>query len=188
MGSLPIPYLGLPLGASFKSKEAWSPVVDRVRRKLAGWKTSYLLKGGRVTLFKAVVASIPVYFMSLFVIPAMVANQIEELQLDFLWKGESNDRGVHLVAWDKVCTLMDKGVLGIKRLHVVNKALLCKWLWRFGSEEDRRWQQVVVSRHGVKEDGDPCLVRGTRGLSPWKGIMRVFLEFKSGLRMKVRNN
>lgn len=33
--NLLIPYLGLPLGASFKSK-VWGPVMDRVRRKLVG--------------------------------------------------------------------------------------------------------------------------------------------------------
>ena len=33
--SLPPSYLGLPLGASFKSKVVWEPVVERFRKKLA---------------------------------------------------------------------------------------------------------------------------------------------------------
>lgn len=67
VGNLPLPYLGLPLGGPFKSKEAWGPVVDKVGRKLAGWKANYLSKRGRLTLLKAAVANILVLFMSLFV-------------------------------------------------------------------------------------------------------------------------
>ena len=33
---LPSSYLGLPLGASYKCKAVWDPVVDRFRKKLAG--------------------------------------------------------------------------------------------------------------------------------------------------------
>lgn len=83
VGRLPIPYLGLPLGASYKSK-VWGLVVDRVRRKLVGWKAVSLTKGGRVTLLKAVLASIHVYFISLFVMPSSIADQIERLQWDVL--------------------------------------------------------------------------------------------------------
>lgn len=84
MGSLPICYLGLPLGSRFKNKEVWDSVVDRMCKKLASWKAQFLSRGGRVTLIKAALASIPVYFFSLFVIPSQVALQIEKLQRDFL--------------------------------------------------------------------------------------------------------
>jgi hypothetical protein len=46
---LPMQYLGLPLGAKFKSQEMWNPVLEKVERCLAGWKRSYLSKGGRLT-------------------------------------------------------------------------------------------------------------------------------------------
>lgn len=39
-----------------------------------------------MTLIKAALASIPVYFMSIFVILSHLVNQIERLQRDFLWK------------------------------------------------------------------------------------------------------
>lgn len=34
--SLPLTYLGLPLGASFKSKSIWAGVVERMEKRLAG--------------------------------------------------------------------------------------------------------------------------------------------------------
>ena len=83
-GSLPMKYLGLPLGAKFKDKSIWNPILEKMERKLAGWKKLYLSKGGRVTLIKSTLSNLPTYFLSLFPIPASVANRIARLQRDFL--------------------------------------------------------------------------------------------------------
>lgn len=110
---LPLTYLGFSLGSKFK-EDTWNPVIDRIRRRLVGWKACYLSKGGRLTLIKAVLTSIPVYFMSLYVIPKMVAQYIEKLLGNFLWKGEDEDRRQHLVAWVQVYTLKQKGGLALE--------------------------------------------------------------------------
>ena len=44
--ALPLKYLGLPLGASFKDKSIWNPILEKRERRLAGWKKLYLSKGG----------------------------------------------------------------------------------------------------------------------------------------------
>ena len=36
--SLPLKYLGLPLGAKFKDLSVWNPILERMERRLAGWK------------------------------------------------------------------------------------------------------------------------------------------------------
>ena len=74
-GSLPMKYLGLPLGAHFKDRSIWNPILEKVERKLAGWKRYYLFKGGRDTLI-----NLPTYFLSLFPILTVVANRIQKLQ------------------------------------------------------------------------------------------------------------
>ena len=47
-GSPPMKYFGLPLGAKFKDKTIWNPILEKMERRLAGWKRLYLFKGGRV--------------------------------------------------------------------------------------------------------------------------------------------
>ena len=83
-GTLPMKYLGLPLGAKFKDKTIWNPILEKIKRRLAGWKRLYLPKGGRVTLIKKYSSNVPTYFLSFFPIPTIVANRIEKLQRNFL--------------------------------------------------------------------------------------------------------
>ena len=78
-GFLPMKYLGLPLGAKFKDKSIWNPILEKMERKLASWKKLYLSKGGRVTLIKSTLSNLPTYFLSLFPISASVANRIARL-------------------------------------------------------------------------------------------------------------
>ena len=45
---LPSAYLDLPLGAIYKCKMVWEPVVERFQTKLAGSKSKLLSRGGRL--------------------------------------------------------------------------------------------------------------------------------------------
>jgi len=50
--SLPMKYLGLPLGASYKATFIWDGVIEKMEQRLAGWKKLYLSKGGQLSLLK----------------------------------------------------------------------------------------------------------------------------------------
>ena len=45
VGSLPMKYLGMPLGTSFKTVSIWNPILEKMEKKLSGWKRLYLSKG-----------------------------------------------------------------------------------------------------------------------------------------------
>uniref|UniRef100_A0A7N2M0W0 Inositol polyphosphate-related phosphatase domain-containing protein n=1 Tax=Quercus lobata TaxID=97700 RepID=A0A7N2M0W0_QUELO len=44
IGSLPMTYLGMLLGASHKSPTIWNPILEKIERKLTRWKKMYLSK------------------------------------------------------------------------------------------------------------------------------------------------
>ena len=79
VGKLPSFYLGLPLGASHKFVAVWDGVEERFQRRLSLWKRHYLSKGGRLTLLRSTLPSLPIYFMSLFTIPRFVKLRLEKI-------------------------------------------------------------------------------------------------------------
>ena len=66
VGRLPMKYLGMPLGTSFKSAAIWNPILKKMEKKLSRWKRLYLSKGGRLMLIKSTLSSLPTYFLSLY--------------------------------------------------------------------------------------------------------------------------
>ncbi|RVX09019.1 LINE-1 reverse transcriptase-like [Vitis vinifera] len=192
VGTLPSVYLGLPLGAKHKAMAMWDGIEARMRRRLALWKRQYLSKGGRITLIKSTLANLPVYQLSLFRMPKLVVKRLKKLQRDFLWGGGSMERKIHLINWEVVCSQKESGGLGIRKIDLLNKALLGKWIWRFACEEDMFWRKVVGVKYGqlgfgwrTRED------RGTFGVGVWREIMKESswcwsnIEFKVGKGTKV---
>ena len=85
VGSLPMIYWGMPLGSLYKTTTIWNPILERLEKKLSGWKWLYLSKGGRLTLLKSTLSSLPTYYLSLFTIPKAVATRLDCIQRNFLW-------------------------------------------------------------------------------------------------------
>lgn len=71
--------------------------------------------------------------MSLYRAPMSVMYHIDKITRDFLWSSMEGAQKFHFVDWDSACKPLDQGVLGIRFLKDVNRALLSKWLRRFGA-------------------------------------------------------
>ena len=48
-GSFPMKYLGLLLGGNVRDGSIYNPIIEKMERRLVGWKRLYLSKGGKVT-------------------------------------------------------------------------------------------------------------------------------------------
>ncbi|XP_028113957.1 uncharacterized protein LOC114312000 [Camellia sinensis] len=167
---LPIKYLGLPLGASPSSSRTWLPVIEKCKQRLASWKRRYLSFAGRLTLIKSVLASLPIFYLSIFKMPEMVAKKMESIQSAFLWGGSDLRRKVHLVKWEDVSKSKNLGGLGVKRIRIMNVCLLLKWWWRFGAEENSLWKDVICRKY--RETGwYPSTERTSRLSKTWADII-----------------
>ena len=122
VGNLPMNYLGMPLGTSYKTTFIWNPIIESMEKKLSGWKHLYLSKGSRLTLLKSTLSSLLTYYLSLFTIPKAVAIRLERIQKNFLWDSLEECFKYPLVAWEKVCLPLELGGLGIRKLVSFNQA------------------------------------------------------------------
>lgn len=170
VGVFPMTYLGLPIGGNTSRIALWNPIIERIERKLASWKGKLLSIAGRLTLIKASIASLPLYYMSLFQAPKGVIEKINKLQRQFLWGGEGGKNAMSLAAWDKVVLPKILGGLNCGSLLHRNISLLCKWIWRFLNEQRALWRSVVQAKYGYH----PSLLHHELSIpprgGPWRSI------------------
>ena len=178
IGSLPTSYLGLPLGAKHKALGVWDSIEERYRKRLAAWKTQYISKGGRITLIRSTLSSLPIYHLSLFRMPQRVRVRLERIQREFLWGGSGPEKKIPLVSWDIVCSEKNKGGVGLKSFSKLNKALLSKWCWRFANDINALWRKAICCKFGESIGGWHTRdIRGCYGTSLWKEISKEWLFF-----------
>ena len=61
----------------------------------------------------------------------------------------------------------------MRRFSILNKALLCKWCWRFANERDSLWRKVIRSKFGEDYGGwSSGDINGGFGVGLWKEIRK----------------
>jgi len=141
-------YLGLPIGGNSRKLSFWQPVVDRIKAHLSLWSNKFLSFGGRLVLLKSVLSSLPVYFLSFIKAPAGIISSIESMFKRFFWVGGEEHRKIAWINWDTICSNMEDGGLGVRRMGVFNFSLLGKWCWRLLMEKEGLWYHVLKAHYG----------------------------------------
>ncbi|KAM0041794.1 putative RNA-directed DNA polymerase [Helianthus debilis subsp. tardiflorus] len=175
-GSLPFSFLGLPVATGMGRSVNWGPVLDRLKSRLNSWKASCLSFGGRLTLIKAVLGSLPLYFLSMFRAPNKVIEGMESIRRHFLWSGRDDYNKINWVAWRKVVMPKVFGGLGVGSLRLQNLALIAKWWWRWRLEPGALWVKCISAIHRVNNQSD-ILKANRTGIGPWAHFIKVGGDF-----------
>ncbi|GKB50346.1 putative RNA-directed DNA polymerase, eukaryota, reverse transcriptase zinc-binding domain protein, partial [Tanacetum coccineum] len=77
VGEVPFTYLGLPVRVNMRRVSTWNEVIERFKSRLSEWKAKAMSFGGRLTLVKSVLGSLPLYYFSMFRVPSNVINALE---------------------------------------------------------------------------------------------------------------
>ena len=77
---LPITYLGMPLTINRPKRCDFMPLVEKIEKRLEGWQGKLLSRGGRLILQNSILASIPIYMMTCFVLPKWVTRRIDSVR------------------------------------------------------------------------------------------------------------
>lgn len=90
-------------------KHMFEPLMDKIQKKLAGWKGRLLSFGGEITLIKYVLCSMPIHVLSVLKLPKGVHNDLNSIFSSFLWNatdGSRRQNGSHgeksVIMWKRV--------------------------------------------------------------------------------------
>ncbi|KAK9067117.1 hypothetical protein SSX86_014442 [Deinandra increscens subsp. villosa] len=173
LGTFPFNYLGIPIGGNMNTAKNWKPVFDKFKSRLSRWKSNSLSIGGRLTLLKSVLSSLPLYFFSLFRAPLNVLEGLERIRRQFFWGSNADKKKIHWVNWDTILSPKEAGGLGVGSLKAANLALLSKWAWRYNTEHTSLWRRVITAIHANASTvwGDIPVKLSIPGC--WKAISKI---------------
>ena len=185
-GEIPFTYLGLPIGGNITRIQLWDPILLKLSKKLATWKSKMLSIGGRLTLIKSSLTSLPLYFMSIYPIPMGVVKKIISLTRLFLWAGYSEKKAIPLVAWNILQLPKILGGLGIGNIKHKNIALLFKWVWRFFEEPSQLWCQIIRAKYKYPLTLTISDLKIPHSGGPWRHVCASFLRNEGAKKIAIK--
>ncbi|GKD38567.1 hypothetical protein Tco_1258774 [Tanacetum coccineum] len=108
---VPFSYLGSKVGCLMSRTQSWNEIVNNILARLSKWKMKTLSIGGRLTLLKSVLGSLPIYHMSLFKVISKVLHKMESIRCHFFNGVEHNGKKQIWVKWSKVLASKENGGL-----------------------------------------------------------------------------
>jgi hypothetical protein len=181
---MPFPYLGLPMGSTKPRFEDFSPLMDRIERRLIGI-SSLLTHAGKLELVNSVLSSLPTYTMCSVMVPVEAPEYADRARRNCMWrKSDSNGKSQPLVAWNKCARPKKKEGLGIISLRRQNEALLLKHLDKFYNKKDIPWVNLIWNTY--YNNGEVPHASKKR-VSWWRDILKLAGKFRGIATCKVRS-
>ncbi|MDD0148411.1 hypothetical protein PSY31_22150, partial [Shigella flexneri] len=138
----------------------------KIKKKLEGWKASYLSLGGRLILIKHVLMSIPIYQLMTLHPTAVTIKKIETMLADFFWGITDSKKKYHWKSWKQICLPILEGGLGCKRIKDISSAFGMKLWWHLRKGESL-WAQYC--RNKTPATSTPS----TANSHAWKRLLEI---------------
>jgi hypothetical protein len=102
VGSLPFKYLGVPLHFEKLKREDLQLALDKLIKRIAGWRGRLMAYSRRLELIRSCLASIPIYMLSFIKFSKWAIKLIESQMSNCLWNDEVQAHRYHLASWKLV--------------------------------------------------------------------------------------
>ncbi|GKB50946.1 hypothetical protein Tco_0901699 [Tanacetum coccineum] len=149
---VPFSYLGSKVGCLMSRIQSWSEIVNNILTRLSKWKLKTLSIGGRLTLLKFVLGSLPIYHMSLFKVPAKVLLNMESIRCHFFNGIEHTKEAKYGLNGIKFWLLKKRRLWSFEFLPL-NKPLLFKWVGIFHRTISFNGTKIIKGTWRRRKDG-----------------------------------
>ena len=175
-------YLGFPIKHQGNNNQDFGFMLDKVKSKLAGWKTNLLSMARRAIQIQASFSAVPAYIMQSNFLPSKVLDGIDRVNRNFLWGSTENKGKMHWVGWKKVTRPKDERGLGLQTTKGRNTTLLAKLNWRFHPEDKAPWAKVLRMKYCSPQRLNSRSASKLPSSRIWKGMLRREETFKKGIK------
>ncbi|GJX40529.1 RNA-directed DNA polymerase, eukaryota [Tanacetum coccineum] len=125
----PFTNLGSKVGGHMSRIQSWNEMIEAMASRLSKWKMKTLSIGGRLTLLKSVLGSMPIYHMSIFKVPMKILQRMDPIPLK-----------------------KRKALVNFKIIRSDIELSWFKWVWRFLSQNlfhyGRNVSNIFMEKHG----------------------------------------
>nr|GEV42949.1 RNA-directed DNA polymerase, eukaryota [Tanacetum cinerariifolium] len=151
----PFVYLCSIIGGNMNRLHALNDIVDRNKRRLSKWKMTSLSIGGRLTLVKLMLGSMPIFHMAMFKVPTGVLCTLEKIRSHFFNGHDISSKKVSWVYWKKILAQKDRGGLDGntgKRTRTSNKSCWENILSEVNTLSEKDIELLKTPRGGAECD------------------------------------
>ncbi|CAN1845010.1 Uncharacterized mitochondrial protein AtMg00310 [Linum perenne] len=135
-------------------------------------------------LIYSVISALLVYAMACFKLPKHLTKRLSQLIAQYWWKKAIDSRGIHWLAWKKLCRPKIEGGLGFKNFQAFNQALLAKQGWVLLSKPNA----LVTLTYKGRYFPNTSFLEAKQGGSPswaWRSLLFGRGILQDGLRWQV---
>jgi hypothetical protein len=179
-------YLGMPTQIGHSKQVGFNFTMDRIHKKLKGWKERSMSFAGRGTLISVVIQALPTYIMSCFLLPKNMCDNIEKIMCKFWWGSAERQHKIHWKARKEIFQSKLAGGLGFREMHLFNKAMLAKQVWRLQTDPNSLLGRCLKAKY--YPNSDILHAHHSRNSSyAWRSIYQAISLIKKGSCWQVGN-
>ena len=169
-------HLGHPMIFSHRDKNrAYNFIYNKFFAKFGFLKANKLNHAGRLQYIKSVLASIPIYYMSIILFSKGFIEKINTIIRKFWWSGVQEEQVTSPIAyrsWDDICKSTDQGGLGIRDMEAVSHSLIIHSAWNIATNKNPFLTAILKAKYFPNDSFWTSPNRGSRSIY-WSSIMQV---------------
>jgi hypothetical protein len=164
-------YLGLPVYVGRSRSKTFKYLLERIWKKIQGWKERMLSSVGKDILIKACAQAIPTFAMSCFDLTKSLCEEIATMICRFWWAQNDEENKMHWLSSELLTKPKSEGGLEFRDLYGFNLAMLARQGWRMLMNPDSLCARVLKARYFPTTS--LLEAKPTEGISyPWRSILK----------------
>ncbi|KAK6789568.1 hypothetical protein RDI58_013368 [Solanum bulbocastanum] len=142
----PITYLGCSFFIGRPKLIYFSELINKIMNRITGWQSKIFSYGGKATLIKHVLQSLPIHILLAISPPSSTIKQIQDIMADFFLGWRNDRKKYHWSSWKNLSFPYDEEGIEVKFMKDICQAFQFKHWWIFISKK-KLWGDFLRAKY-----------------------------------------